>query len=235
MAWIEIGHANSNALANALATRLATVLDAALVKRGVATLALAGGRTAPPVMKRLAGQARDWRQVTLLPTDERWVDAGHVDCNLRQLQSSFESRPEIHWISLAPAMATGEVDASHANAGLATIAATDFDSVLLGMGIDGHFASLFSGASGLGAGLDLDNEDSAIAITPNPMPDAGPHPRISLTLARLLRSCHVMLAIVGADKRGVLDTAMQENDPTRLPVAALLHAPGTTVEIHWSP
>lgn len=235
MAWIEIEHADSRALAIALAAGLSTALDEALDQRGAATLALAGGRTSPPIMQRLAAQPRDWHRVTLIPSDERWVDAGHPDCNLRQLRSSFESRPEIRWISLAPAVRTGELNASFANAGLAAVAATDFDAVLLGMGGDGHFASLFAGASGLAAGLDLANPESAIAITPDPMPNAGPHPRISLTLARLLRSRRVMLAITGTDKRGALERAMRENDPTRLPVAALLHAPGVTVEIHWSP
>lgn len=235
MAWIEIEHADSTALATTLAAELSTVLDEALDQREAATLALAGGRTSPPIMQHLAAQARAWDRVTLIPTDERWVDAVHADCNLRQLQAGFESHPQIRWISLVPAVRTGELNASFANAGLAGIAASEFDAVLLGMGSDGHFASLFAGAPGLSDGLDLASTDSAIAITPSPMPEAGPHPRISLTLARLLHSRRVMLAITGVDKRGVLEQAMRESDPTRLPVAALLHAPGTTVEIHWSP
>ena len=76
---------------------------------------------------------------------------------------------------------------------------------------------------------------AAAAILPDPMPSAGPHPRISLTLSRMLRSRLVLLAITGLDKRAVLGRAQLDADATRLPVAALLHAPGAQVEIHWSP
>jgi 6-phosphogluconolactonase len=67
------------------------------------------------------------------------------------------------------------------------------------------------------------------------MPTAGPHPRISLGLARLLHSRHVILAVTGSEKRAILERAMRENDPGHLPVAALFHAPGRAIEIHWSP
>jgi 6-phosphogluconolactonase len=67
------------------------------------------------------------------------------------------------------------------------------------------------------------------------MPAAGPHPRVSLTLARMLRSHRVLLAITGADKRAVLEDAQRAPQPLKYPVAALLHAPGAAVEIHWSP
>jgi 6-phosphogluconolactonase len=66
------------------------------------------------------------------------------------------------------------------------------------------------------------------------MPAAGPHPRISLSLARLLHSRHILLAVTGHEKHAVLARAMRENDPAHLPIAALLHAAGSHVEIHWS-
>lgn len=235
MAWTEVIHADADALAAAVATRLGAALDEALRLRQRAVLALAGGRTSPPVFRRLAAQPRDWRRVTLLPSDERWVDASHPDCNLSQLQAAFGAAEGMRWIALAPRQPGGAPDADCANAALAPFA-TEFDATLLGMGADGHIASLFPGAPTLSRALDVATLEAAVAIVPDPMPAAGPHPRISLTLARLLHSRCVLLALTGADKLGVLRRAQrEESDRSRLPVAALLHAPASTVEIHWSP
>jgi len=235
MAWTEIIHADADALAAAVAARLGAALDEALRLRQRAVLALAGGRTSPPVFRRLAAQPRDWRSVTLLPSDERWVAANHPDCNLSQLQAAFSAAHGMHWIGLAPPRPSGAPDASYANTELAPFAAA-FDAALLGMGADGHVASLFPGAPTLARALDAATEEAAIAIAPDPLPVAGPHPRISLTLARLLHSRCVLLALTGGDKLDVLRRAQREmSDRSRLPVAALLHAPASRVEIHWSP
>lgn len=234
MAWTLTEHADADALAQALAARLSMATDAALAQRGNAVLALAGGRTAPPVLQRFAGEARDWSRVTILPTDERWVRADHADCNLRQLRASFAGVAGIEWLPLVPQEPVGVVDAAFANARLQSLAGP-IDATMLGMGADGHFASLFPGAPNLAAALDPKFRQPAVAIVPDPLPVAGPHARISLSLARLLRSRHAILAITGADKRAVLERAIAGNDAARLPVAALLHAPDTIIEIHWSP
>ncbi len=234
MPWIEIKHANADALAAGVARQVSRTIDAALAERGQATLALAGGRTTPPVLRRLADESRDWSKLTVLPTDERWVSADHADNNLHQLQDTFAAVEGIRWIALVPNKPRGKVSATFANGALESIGAA-FDLCLLGMGEDGHFASLFPGAINLPEALDLASRESAVAIIPEPMPRAGPHPRISLSLARLLHSRQVILAISGADKRAMLDRAINENDPDKLPVAALLRAPGRTIEVHWSP
>lgn len=234
MLWTQTRHVDAAALAAAVAMRASKCIDTAMRERGKATIAVAGGRTTPPVLRRLAAESRDWSKLTILPTDERWVDADHVDNNLRQLQDSFVSVEGIRWIALVPAKPHGKVDATYANSALEATPAA-FDLCLLGMGADGHFASLFPGADNLSEALDLASSESAVAIIPEPMPSAGPHPRISLSLVRLLHSRQIILAISGADKRAMLDRALNENDPDKLPVAALLHAPGRTIEIHWSP
>src|SRR5690606_18283240 len=99
----------------------------------------------------------------------------------------------------------------------------DFDAVLLGMGADGHFASLFPGAANLADGLAPDSGIDAIATLPDPLPPEAPFARISLTLPRLLRAREIHLLVSGEDKRRVLRQAQQQ-DACRHPVAALLHA-----------
>lgn len=233
MPWTETRHANAEALAAAVATRLSAMLDEAIAARGAATLALAGGRTTPPILRHLAAESRDGSKLTILPTDERWVPAVHADCNLRQLRESFAGVDGVRWVALVPERPRGKADAAFANAMLATVDAA-FDACLLGMGGDGHFASLFPGAANLDEALDPGSADAAMAIVPDPMPAAGPHPRISLSLARLLHSRQIILAVTGNEKHAVLARAMRENDPMHLPIAALLHAAGSHVEIHWS-
>lgn len=234
MPWTELRHPSFDAMTDALAASLSTTIEDARRERGHARLALAGGRTAPPLLRRLAALVPDWGAVSVVPTDERWVAATHPDNNLRQLREAFGATSGPEWIALVPDDPRGAPDAAHANAALARLDAP-FDATVLGMGADGHFASLFPGAATLPEALDPGGDAAAIALVPEPMPLAGPHPRISLTLARLLRSRHVMLVISGNAKRAVLERALRENDPARLPVAALLHATGIPVQIHWSP
>ncbi|MCB1598515.1 MAG: 6-phosphogluconolactonase [Lysobacterales bacterium] len=252
MTWTTHTHSTPAALAGAVADRIAVAMDLALAERRQALLALAGGRTSPPVFRQLASAQRDWSRVTILPSDERWVAADHADNNLRQMREAFAGADGIHWLSLVPALPTGDADAGYANAALAEYPQA-FDVAMLGMGADGHFASLFPGAPNLAAALQVPatvGADSvrdqgpsptasavkdAVAILPDPMPAAGPHPRVSLSLARLLRSRLLLLVITGADKRAVLEQARAQGDASMLPVAALLRAAHPAAEVHWSP
>ena len=232
MSWSTRTHDDAGRLADAVATEIDAAIAAALRERGQALLALAGGRTSPPVFRRLAAHRRDWSQVTVLPSDERWVSADHPDCNLRQMREAFAGADDVRWLSLTPALPQGAANAAFANGALASHP-QDFDVCMLGMGADGHIASLFPGAPNLAAALDPGNREAAVAIVPDPMPSAGPHARVSLTLARLLKSRRLLLVITGDDKRRVIERA-RAGDGT-LPVAALLAAAHPAAEIHWSP
>ena len=232
MNWSTRSHDDAGQLAEAVAAEIDAAIDAALRDRGEALLALAGGRTSPPVFRRLAAQARDWSRVTVLPSDERWVAADHPDCNLRQMREAFAGADGLHWLSLTPALTQGEASAAFANGALSTCP-QPFDVCMLGMGTDGHVASLFPGATNLAAALDPAASTAAIAIVPDPMPSAGPHPRVSLTLARILRSRRLLLVVTGDDKRKVIERARAGD--SALPVAALLAAAHPAAEIHWSP
>ena len=232
MSWRDITHADGDELAAQCARRIGAAIDEAVHARGRALVALAGGRTSPPILQRLAVQERDWSRVTVLPSDERWVARDHDDCNLRQLRAAMAGAEVLSWLPLVPDGPLGPLHAAFANRQLTEHGGV-IDLCMLGMGTDGHIASLFPGAPNLHTALSPDFADAAIAIVPNPMPAAGPHPRISLTLARILASRQLLLVITGAEKRAVLERA--RHGDRHLPVAALLAAAHPSAEIHWRP
>ena len=237
MPWIEHDHADVAALVAHVADAFEDACREATRARGQAWLALAGGRTPLPVYARLAHVDLDG-VVSAIPTDERCVPHDHPACNLRALREAFAAAPNVVANSLT--REDGNVDASLAQARtLLALNPQPFDAVLLGMGADGHFASLFPGAANLAEGLAMESGIDALATLPDPLPPEAPFARISLTLPRLLHAREIHLVVTGADKRRVLREAQQDVTRTALaeqfPVAALLHAPGHHVHIHWSP
>ena len=234
MACIEHRHTDAAALADALGATLHRQCERALAERGDALLALAGGRTPFPAYRALAAADLDWPRVTAMPTDERCVPHDHAACNLRGLREAMAGTRGLTLEALTTP--DGEPDASQAAARAMLAHHPDaFDTVVLGMGEDGHTASLFPGAPQLDTALDPTRADGAMRVDPDPLPPEAPFPRITLTASRLLHARCIILAITGHAKRAVLDRVLADADPRRHPVAAILHAPGATVHVHWSP
>ena len=232
MPWIEHDHADVGELVAHVTEVFVDACREAIHARGQAWLALAGGRTPLPVYAQLAAAGLGG-VVSAIPTDERCVPHDHPACNLRALREAFAVDANIVGNPLT--REDGDVDASLAQArALLAVNPQPFDAVLLGMGADGHFASLFPGAANLAEGLATESGIDALATLPDPLPPEAPFARISLTLPRLLHAKQIHLVVTGADKRAVLRHAQAHPD-SAFPVAALLHAPGHHVHIHWSP
>ena len=231
MTFVE--YPEADAMAQAIAQRLHDACTRAIAERGRAWLALAGGSTPLPAYRALAGTALQWHRIDAVPTDERCVPRTHPASNHRALADAFA---DAHGMSVHPlAVPDGDCDGSLAQA--RTVLErhpAPFDAVVLGMGADAHFASLFPGAAGLGAALDPAGAEDAARIDPDPLPPGAPFPRISLTLARLLRARELHLVVTGADKREALESAAASGDPLRHPVAALLHAGSASLRLHWA-
>lgn len=232
MGWIERDYADTAALVAGVAATFEAACRDAIAQRGSAFLALAGGRTPLPVYAHLANAQLGGR-IDAVPTDERCVPHDHPACNLRNLRAAFHDAAGIVVHPLTSP--DGDTDASLAQARTLLAAHPEpFDAILLGMGVDGHFASLFPGAANLADGLAMDGGVDAIATLPDPLPPEAPFARISLTLPRLLRTRVLHLVVTGQDKRAILRRAQQDAQAP-YPVATLLHAAGTPVHIHWSP
>lgn len=207
---------------NALHRRLETGENAAVV--------VSGGTTPAPVYSYMAHKELDWHRVHVLLSDERWVSADHADSNENMLRTALErSRASYAQISAyadlekTPDERCRELDEEIQDLPL------PFTSVLLGMGDDGHFASLFPDADDLEQALDLQSPHSFVPVKTA----SSPYPRVSMTLAALLRCDEILLLISGDEKRALLERAAEPG--SELPIAHLLRQLRVPVDVFWAP
>ncbi|WP_095012841.1 6-phosphogluconolactonase [Tsuneonella mangrovi] len=175
-------------------------LAAALVAHGgPVEIAVPGGSTPFPILEQLTRADLDWSRIVVWPGDDRIV-------------------PEDH-----PASNTGRIRVLLEPVGAEVVTLTTMEEIphfalaWLGMGGDGHIASLFPNTD-----PQVDDSSPIRRLTPDPLPPEAPFDRITLTIPSLLDSDALMFVIRGADKRAVFDAAVTgENN---LPVARLLGA-----------
>lgn len=225
-------HPDGQALATAVAERAGQLLRQAIAIRGAATLAVSGGRSPVPLFQALSGQILPWDKVTVALVDERWVSPDSTDSNERLVRDNLL----VGRAAAAQLFALKTDDQTPAAAVRERTAALralplPFDLVILGMGEDGHTASLFPGAAGLADALDASRSDLLVAMVP---PSAA-HARMSLSLRGLLSARQLILPLSGQVKRAVLARAAVSASPLDLPVAALLQQDAVPVELHLSP
>ena len=195
-----------------------------------ASLVVSGGSTPGPCFEQLSHSALDWSRVTVVPSDERWVSVSHSDSNERLIKQRLLQDHATKG-QVLPFYRAG-LDASQAP----TMIEQDllglqqpFSASLLGMGEDGHFASLFPDFDDLEQALDPLNDTACIMV----QTVGSPHLRISLTLSALLNSAHIVLLIFGEAKRLVFETAISGN--SGYPVEALLSHATTPLTVIWAP
>lgn len=209
-----------------MARRIAMILGDAIAARGVATIALSGGRSPRPVLEALSDVALDWDKVIVTLVDERWVAPDHADSNERLVRETL-----LQGKAAAARFVPMKNDAADAYAGQAGCEAAfaalpwPLDIVLLGMGEDGHTASLFPAAKELAEGLST--EALTLAVTP----PAAPHQRMSLSAKAIRASRHVFLQIGGAAKKAVYDRALADGPVEELPIRVALCQHAVSVEV----
>ena len=220
--------ANWDALVGAAADRLSEALNDGLTERGEASLAVAGGSTPGDIYRRLSTRPLEWGRISVTLTDERWADADSPESNARLVRETLlqDQAARARFIPLKDERSPTPVSAALA-AETVLQPLQPLDAVLLGMGEDGHFASLFPGSPALAEGLDPRSERLVVAApagSPGP-----PQPRLSLTLASISEARVVLLVVRGQRKLEVLRGAREAG----LPVAALLDSTAPTTVL-WA-
>lgn len=222
----ETRDAASLAAAEHIVAALAKRLDA----QDEASLIVSGGSTPARCFAELAQADLSWPDVHIVPSDERWVPPDHEDSNEKLIRETLLTGAAAD-ASFFGMYAEGETIGERA-AAISTELRTipfPFACALIGMGADGHFASLFPDADNLDAALDP--EFGALCVPVQTA--ASPHPRLSLTLAAISRSDEVVLLIFGNDKWHTLQAASESADV--FPVSQLLKQKRAPVNVFWAP
>lgn len=193
-------HADATTLAVAVARRIADLIAHAIAARGVCRIALAGGSTPHRCYEQLSTLPVEWPRVHLYFGDERCLPVGNAERNAEMARQSLLQRIAIPAANVhAIAAERGAVRAA-ADYGERLRESLPLDIVLLGLGEDGHTASLFPGNP------DLLNNDVAVAVFDSPKP---PPERVSLSLATLNAARHKLFLVAGAGKREALQHIAQ--------------------------
>lgn len=229
-----VSYADRSVQAEQLAQLVASELQKAVQSQGKASAAFAGGTTPVLFFQALSKQAVDWSKLTFTLTDERQVEPTHERSNARLLTEHLLAKLPVpaHFQALYQ---VGQTATELASLSLSLQQQLfPLEVVVLGMGNDGHFASLFPQAPNLVAGLDPHYPDVLLEVRVADLPEA----RISMSLAALLQAKHVHLLITGADKKQLLEQAQAHiaaHRPAQWPIEALLQQAGDSLMVHYAP
>jgi 6-phosphogluconolactonase len=230
-AWREHACATEDALASAVADALARALADALAARGRASMLVSGGTTPIPVYARLAQTPLAWDDVTIGLTDDRWVPVTDPASNEGLVRRTLLVGRAAHarLVGLYTGEPTPEAAVAQSAERIGGIP-RPFDVVLLGMGEDGHTASLFPRAPGLGDALSPDGRDVCVA---GHAPDA-PRGRMSLTVRALLDARALVLMFAGERKRHTYEAACGDGPESEMPVRAILRQRRVPLDVYWA-
>jgi len=230
--------ADPDSLAHALVETVTRQLRSTLAQESSASVVVPGGRTPIPFFDQLSRAPLEWARVFVTLTDERWVDLHDNASNERLLREHLLRNAAL------PAQIMGlrgnpatDGSATDADAGASAawqrlrVMPRPFDVVVLGMGEDGHIASLFPGDPASVRGLDLTQAPGCVAVHA----PAAPAVRVSLNLPALLQARQVALLVTGEHKWQILQHEWDPATQVHLPVHQLLSQRLTPVTVYWSP
>lgn len=228
--WNELPDAQT--CATALAQAVADALRQTLAEKPEAVLAVSGGRSPIAFFQALSQQDLDWQRVKIGLVDERLVLVSHADSNSALVREYLlcQNAAQAAWLPMvdnnadAAALTNREAVLNFARAHY-----HQPDIAVLGMGTDGHTASLFPDSAALADGLNPDNPQRLIQVTP----PAAAHERLSMTLSAIQAAAFVFLAIGGAEKRAVFELAARQAD-NRYPVSHILNSPRINCHVYYA-
>lgn len=222
---------SSEELAQELAQNIALILENSIKANGKATLLVSGGNTPKLFFKKLSKIDIEWEKVTIGLVDERWVENDSKDSNAFLVKENLlvNSASKANFVGLF----VKGVSADSAQIICSKIYKKEFEGIdvlVLGMGTDGHTASLFPYNEKLKEAYDLTKENFCISIEPK----TAPYERMSLTLKKILEAKNIILHIEGKEKLEVYDSAKKENDIDKYPISTVLNQSDKKIEVYYS-
>ncbi|MQM39087.1 6-phosphogluconolactonase [wastewater metagenome] len=220
-------HPDPDALADALAQSVATSLTEAIEARGLATLVVPGGRTPVALFRALARIELPWSSVMVTLTDERRVPADDPQSNAQLVRTHLltGAARAARFVPLASDPGGDAAQATRSCSKRLAGLPRPYDVVILGMGGDGHTASLFPGR--VPGGPDA---DCAAVTAP-----VAPEGRLTQSATRLAATRRLIVYFTGRDKRAVFDDALAETGTAKpLPIAAVARQADCPVELYWA-
>lgn len=222
------GFTNKNELDSALTKSIVLDIIKAIETKGSAYLLLSGGSTPKGLFQKLASELLDWNHITIGLVDDRMVAEDSEFSNAAMLKNLLineivgDKKP--HFLPLVYRTDDDEINLNTATEQLNQIGLPDV--VVLGMGNDGHFASLFPGDPASEQSLRQINPD-ALLYTKSPQ---FPHSRISHSWAYLRQAGKLYLHITGNEKKDLI----RNQHKGKLPIDTVLNDKATSVEIFWA-
>ncbi len=212
-----------------LCNHLSQVLTSAVDTKGDSSIVLSGGSTPKTLLQMLSMRRLPWAHVTVVPSDERMVPLDHPDSNEAMISAHLkhDCALDATVFSYQDMSPDPDVALENINRRLSHLP-KPFDAVVLGMGADGHTASLFPDAPNIDEAL---NSEASCVIQEIPrLPSA----RMSLTIKVLLESHSIHLLLFGDEKRQVLDKAIGPGAVAEYPVRGVLHQTAVPVTVWWA-
>jgi 6-phosphogluconolactonase len=218
--------------AREFAQRIGDTLQAAIAARGRASLVVSGGKSPIALFEALRLRPLEWSRVSITLADERWVPLGDAASNEQLVRDHLlaGAAAAANFVGLKTPAATPELGATAAWERIASLP-RPFDIVILGMGDDGHTASLFPAAPALTTALDTAAPPGCIAM----LSPTAPTARLSLNLSALLDSRHLFLLLNGTAKWRVYVAASGSGPVEEMPVRTVLRQRRTPLDVIWSP
>jgi 6-phosphogluconolactonase len=220
---------NTNELINQLSIQISNNLKKAIKSNGKASLLVSGGTTPKALFKKLSTIDLAWDKVKIGLCDERWINTKHKDSNEKLIEDYLlqEFAKDAKFIS----MYHEYIDIQKAQSICSDIYKKElfpFDVLVLGMGLDGHTASLFPNNEKLEYEYNID-DNICISMTPN---DA-PYDRMSLTKEAILSAKNIYLHFEGEEKIKVYQKALNEQNKNKMPIALILNST-RKVEVYYT-